>query len=146
MQIASAECRTWYNLSLKKVLTSHKRGGQEWYQFKGLHNRRCFFGTLKGVREWDFWSLRFKWFLCHKVSLGRGLEGWNKKLFFLMWARCSTTILSLLAYAQCPLATMFHFELAPKKSCYKFLWGPLEGVKIAFSNFSLFSLVKTWFS
>ncbi len=54
---------------------------------------------------------------------------------------------ALLAYAQCMLATIFHFELAPKQnSCFRIFWGPLEGVKIAFFAFSLFSLVKTWLS
>jgi hypothetical protein len=56
----------------------------------------------------------------------------KKYIFFNVGHIC--TILSLPAMiAQCTLATIFHFELAP---C------PLEGVKIAFSDFSLFSLVK----
>ncbi len=38
---------------------------------------------IKGAQVWDFSSLRFYWFLWHKVSIGRGLEGWNKKLIFL---------------------------------------------------------------
>ncbi len=53
------------------------------------------------------------------------------------------TILSLLAYAQCTLATIFDFELAPKKkSCFRFLCGPLEGVKIAFSDFHFLHWLK----
>jgi hypothetical protein len=47
----------------------------------------------------------------------------------------------LLAYAPPTLATIFDFELAQKKSCFISPWGPLECVKIAFFEFSLFSLV-----
>ncbi len=67
-----------------------------------------------------------------------------KNNFFLCGpdTRTYRTILSLLAYAQCTLATIFHFDLTPKKSCFRFLWGPLECVKIAFSNFSLFHWLK----
>jgi hypothetical protein len=52
------------------------------------------------------------------------------------------TILSLLAYSQCTLATFFYFEIALKNCCFRFLWGPIEGVKIAFSDFSLFYWLK----
>ncbi len=51
------------------------------------------------------------------------------------------TILSLLVYAPSTLATIFYFELAPKKLFQIPLGGPLECVKIAFFEFSLFSLV-----
>ena len=38
---------------------------------------------IKGAQVWDFSSFRFLWFLWHKVSIGRWLEGWNKKSIFL---------------------------------------------------------------
>ncbi len=52
--------------------------------------------------------------LWHKVSIGRGLEGWNKKFIFFNVGQIHT-ILSLLAYAPSTLATIFDFELEQKK-------------------------------
>jgi hypothetical protein len=70
--------------------------------------------VFKGAQVWDFLSLRFLWFLCHKVSKGRGLEGWNKKLIFLNVGQMRT-ILSWLAYAPSTLATIIDFEIEQKK-------------------------------
>ncbi len=69
---------------IRHILPPHGEKGQQPGQGgrRGGSARRGGRGWFKGAQVWDFSSLRLQWFFCHKVFIGRGLEGWNEKIFF----------------------------------------------------------------
>ncbi len=108
-----------------------------------LHFRYCYCIHLK-VRECEIFDLFILFIICREVSIGRGLGGWNKKLILLKFGP-GTYHFIFASVCAVYAGNNFWHRVSTKKSCFRFLWGPLECVKIAFFDFSLFSLVKTWF-
>ncbi len=74
-------------------------------------------GFLKVPKCEIFFLFDFNDFYVIKSLQVGDLRAEIKNYFFKVWARC--TILSLLGYAECTLATIFHLELAPKKRLFQ---------------------------
>ncbi len=80
-------------------------------------------------------------FLCHEVSIGRGLGGWNKKFIFLKLGPVTYHFIIASIWAVYA-GNNFLLWVSTKKSCFRFLWSPLDCVKIAFLIFHFFHWLK----